>query len=301
MKIPDGLTLKDILNINAFLINAGAKKSEIVTVRNHMSLVKGGRLLDYFRAKKIINIVLSDVLSNNYNEVSSGPTMWDFTTYKDAYEILCRYRIKEKISQNALKYFEKMIKKPKNIAKNLTDEKIKVTSNYVIANNKVLVERTIDRARQLGFNTSIDLLSLEFEAHQIARRLSDNAREISLYGRPIQKPACIISSGFTNTSNMFYKKSGMNLNLALITATEIKDMNETFVLTGNSSGYDGITDSAGAVVDGATFKQAQKKKMRIDEYLKNNDSYGFFKKMNHLVKTGNSGTCLGNIFITCIF
>eukprot|EP01051_Picozoa_sp_SAG22_P004110 SAG22_NODE_213_length_15041_cov_3.683732_2_plen_81_part_00 len=55
-------------------------------------------------------------------------------------------------------------------------------------------------------------------------------------------------------------------------------------------GTDGPTDAAGAVVDGGTAGRAAAAGLSIDEYLKNNDAYHFFKALGDgLIFTGATG------------
>ncbi|MEM3965722.1 MAG: MOFRL family protein, partial [Thermoplasmata archaeon] len=55
-----------------------------------------------------------------------------------------------------------------------------------------------------------------------------------------------------------------------------------------TDGIDGPTDAAGAVADYSTLIKSSE--YEIMEYLNNNDSYSFFKKMGTLIITGPTGT-----------
>lgn len=56
-----------------------------------------------------------------------------------------------------------------------------------------------------------------------------------------------------------------------------------------SAGTDG-TDAAGAIVNGETDMKAKAAGLDPLEYLANNDSYNFFRKIDGLFTTGPTGT-----------
>jgi glycerate 2-kinase len=57
-----------------------------------------------------------------------------------------------------------------------------------------------------------------------------------------------------------------------------------------TDGIDGASDAAGAIADGFTLTRARKKNINPDEFLKKNNSYEFFKKMDDLLFTGPTDT-----------
>jgi glycerate-2-kinase len=84
--------------------------------------------------------------------------------------------------------------------------------------------------------------------------------------------------------------------MALAFALEIEGVDGITMLSAGTDGTDGPTDAAGAVVDGETVIKARKFGLEPVEYLKNNDSYNFFKRFDsltgektHLI-TGPTGT-----------
>ena len=84
--------------------------------------------------------------------------------------------------------------------------------------------------------------------------------------------------------------------MALAFALEIEGVNGITTLSAGTDGTDGPTDATGAMVDGNTAIKARQFGLDPAEYLKNNDSYNFFKRLDcltgeksHLV-TGPTGT-----------
>ena len=83
---------------------------------------------------------------------------------------------------------------------------------------------------------------------------------------------------------------GRNTELALAFAQEIKGMQGITLLSAGTDGTDGPTDAAGAIVDGGTIERAEAAGIIPGDYLKNNDSYHFFKTAGGLFITGPTGT-----------
>jgi glycerate-2-kinase len=71
-------------------------------------------------------------------------------------------------------------------------------------------------------------------------------------------------------------------------------------LSAGTDGTDGPTDAAGAIVDGHTITKAKSLGLDPEEYLSNNDSYHFFKKVGGLFITGPTGTNVMDIQITLL-
>jgi hydroxypyruvate reductase len=85
-------------------------------------------------------------------------------------------------------------------------------------------------------------------------------------------------------------KGGRNQEFALAAATELDREGKIVVLSGGTDGTDGPTDAAGAVSDTTTILRANIEKMDPIAFLKNNDSYHFFKRLNDLLITGPTQT-----------
>ena len=78
------------------------------------------------------------------------------------------------------------------------------------------------------------------------------------------------------------------------------------MLAAGSDGTDGPTDAAGAMVDGNTIALAKKHGIDPLHYLRNNDSYAFFQRLDTVpgahshLKTGPTGTNVMDIQIVLL-
>jgi glycerate-2-kinase len=64
-----------------------------------------------------------------------------------------------------------------------------------------------------------------------------------------------------------------------------------------TDGIDGPTDAAGAIADGTTISRAELNGMNASAYLADNNSYGFFSRLEDLIFTGPTGTNVNDIAV----
>ena len=62
-----------------------------------------------------------------------------------------------------------------------------------------------------------------------------------------------------------------------------------------TDGVDGPTDAAGALVDTASAARASAQGLDVERSLADNDAYTFFDGLGDLVRTGPSGTNVGDL------
>jgi hydroxypyruvate reductase len=62
----------------------------------------------------------------------------------------------------------------------------------------------------------------------------------------------------------------------------------------------GPTDAAGAIADGTTLARARAKNMDPKDFLRRNNSYGFFHKLDDLIMTGPTRTNVMDIYMLLI-
>ncbi|MBO9447085.1 DUF4147 domain-containing protein [Ruegeria sp. R14_0] len=86
-------------------------------------------------------------------------------------------------------------------------------------------------------------------------------------------------------------RGGRNQALALALAREISGSSDLTLVVGGTDGTDGPTNAAGAVVDGATWRD------EAEEALQNADSGSFLDKANALLVTGPTGTNVMDLIV----
>jgi len=298
------VTLEDLQKITKLLLSSGATIDEINCIRKHISMIKGGKLAKAFYTALQINLILSDVVGDRLDSIASGLTVWDTTTYNDAYNILIKYNLFKKIPKSIKKVIEAGINS--NIEETAKKNDIAFTkvNNFIIASNYDALIAAKKRASELGYNTIVLSSRITGESKEIAKFYSAIAADNVKHKIPISPPACIIAGGETTVTIKGNGKGGRNQEMALSFLNEISkcpdDYNNVFFLAASTDGGDGPTDAAGAFASLDVLKHSKKADLNITTYLENNDSYNFFSKVNFLFKTGPTNTNVCDIHIIIV-
>jgi hydroxypyruvate reductase len=277
MTVPqDGLNMKDLRNVTKDLLNCGAEISEINTVRKHLSKTHGGKVPIYTKAK-IVSLIISDVTGDRITDIASGPCCPDPTTFKNAINILEKYNIKnKKISEFLKKGIKgKIIENPKK-----NNPIFKNVKNVLLASGKDMLKKA-----ELFLNKNkIQTLNLgdgvKGESRQIATKHAKKILEIN------KKKFAIISGGETTVTVSGSGKGGRNSEYALSLFNKVRNTDNIAVISCDTDGIDGSEDNAGVYFDNKILKKARQLSLNPELFLKKNDSYTFFKKLNSLIHTG---------------
>jgi hydroxypyruvate reductase/glycerate 2-kinase len=286
----EGVTLEDKQAVTKLLHHCGATIDEMNCVRKHLSRVKGWRLADAFRGKRLVSFIISDVVGDPLDVIASGPTAPDPTTFADALAVLSRYVLTGSTPAAVLRHLEagragKVAESPKTIPPNV--------ENRVVGSNRVALDAAKRKAEALGYRV-LDLGSfVEGETRQVAVAVAGIARSVKQDGVPFAPPACILVGGETTvTLGESPGKGGRNqeFTLAVLAKLGAAGMSAVTVLSGGTDGEDGPTDAAGAVADATTLAALAEPRLSAEDHLHRHDAYPFFDKVGGLVRCGLTGT-----------
>jgi glycerate 2-kinase len=283
-----GITLAEKQKTTRLLLNCGASIHEINCVRKHISRIKGGQLARLAYPATLLTLILSDVIGDDLDVIGSGPTVPDPSTLADARAILEKYSIPD----NLLAAAEETPKPG--------DKIFSKTRNVIVGSNALAVDAAEAEARRLGFHTLVLSTFVEGEAREVARVHAGIAKEIRASGRPVRKPACVISGGETTVTVRGKGLGGRNQEFALAAAIGIAGLRDAVILSGGTDGTDGPTDAAGAIADGTTITRAEALSLNAAAFLANNDSYHFFEATGDLIKTGPTGTNVADLQVILV-
>lgn len=282
----EGLTLEDMQRVTQRLLESGASIHEINAIRKHISRVKGGQLARLAYPSTLVSLILSDVIGDNLDSIASGPTVPDNSTYQDCLHILEKYGLARKIPGAVLNHLEKGTQGEIEETPKAKDPVFEKTQNVIIGSNIQAVEAAREKAEALGYNSLILSTFVQGETREIAKMHAAIAREVLAHGHPISPPACLVSGGETTVTIRGRGLGGRNQEFALAAAIEIDGLEEVVVLSGGTDGTDGPTEAAGAIADGTTVRRAKAMGLDAGHYLRENDSYHFFKSLGDLLITG---------------
>ncbi|MFQ5975558.1 MAG: glycerate kinase [Candidatus Hydrothermarchaeales archaeon] len=292
MPLPlEGLSLKDLQNVTDELLKSGAVINELNAVRKHLSGIKGGRLAMACYPAMAIVLIISDVVGDPLDVIASGPTVPDPSTYNDAMEILRKYgligkfpRIREHLLEGSRGKIPESLKP--------YDEAFSRTHNFLIGCNKMVIQK-IHEDISTRYKSEVLATDLEGEAREVGEMLGET---IMNKRGSISLPYVIISGGETTVTVKGKGVGGRNQELVLGAMSKLNGEGVVIASMG-TDGIDGKTDAAGAIADGRSLKKAIELGLSPQDYLDNNDSYNFFKRMGELVMTGPTGTNVNDVIV----
>lgn len=303
-----GITLEDLQKVNSLLLASGASIHEINIIRKHLSDFKGGNL-----AKKVhntskatlITLIISDVVGNNLDSIASGPTVPDLTTFNQAYDVLKKYNLSDKVPSSVKETIEKGLSDPR--LENPKEHDVCFTNiyTYLIGSVDLVVEEV--SANLKDFNFIIDYFTNEIvgEAVDFGKELHEL---ISIKLKPYtKKPGkhklALIGTGELTITIKGKGVGGRNqeMLLSFLDNVKNKEIDYNFLIIGaNLDGIEGNSKAMGALVDNISLNQINNERIKTKSYLENNDSNSFFKLLKSEIITGPTGINVNDLLLILI-
>ena len=302
------ITLTDIQKINSLLLASGASIHEINTIRKHISDFKGGNL-----AKRIyegskattLTIIISDVIGNKLDSIASGPTIPDLTSFSDAYNVLLKYNLLDRIPMSAKEVIMEGVKNPhlENPSKN--DPFFENIQTYLIGSVELSVEDVSNYLKK--YNFEIDYFSNEISGeaadfgkhlfYLITEKLKEYPKE------PKKSRIAMIGTGELTVTLRGKGIGGRNQEMLLNFLNTIKSekIDYKFFIAGcNLDGIEGNSEAMGAIVDNSILIETKKSNINIDSYLRSNNSNAFFSLVIGEIITGPTGINVNDFILILV-
>ena len=277
------LPLAELQDITHQLLAAGADIVEINTVRKRLSQVKGGRFAAHCAPARVFSIVLSDIVGDPLDMISSGPACPDRSTCAQAIAVAEKYRLRLSPQAQALLAVET----PKTLENVMT----KITGSV-----RELCAAAANECRALGYEPILLTDCLTCEAREAGSFLASVARTHVSSKRPL----AFLAGGETVVHLRGTGKGGRDQELALSAALGIEGLCNALVASAGSDGTDGPTDAAGGIVDGGTAAEMRLHGADPARALADNDSYHALKSAGSLFFTGPTGTNVNDVALVLI-
>ncbi len=298
----EGLELDDVKEITSLLLKSGATISEINTVRRHLSRVKGGLLAKMAYPARVLSLIISDVVGDALQDIASGPTAPDPTTFMDAVKILKKYGIWEKCGESVRARLAMGVEGKVEETLKPGDAVFTRVRNFLVATNKIACNAVASEAIRRGARSLVLTTYMEGEAREVGVLTAGIVRNIAINNEPLKRPTVIVMGGETTvTIKGEAGVGGRNQELALSAALKIAGLNRCFVVSFDTDGIDGTSNAAGAIVDGKTVDRGDTCGEKAEDYLKRHDTTRFFEKIGDgLIVTGATGTNVNDVVILAV-
>ena len=275
LALPDKITLTEKKHATKLLLQCGATIDEFNCVRKHLSMIKGGKLVQNMNCDGCA-LVMSDVVSNDLSVISSGCTYNDNTTFSDAMSVITKYSLEKKLPKKVITHLKHGLSTKTSRPNRLT------IKNKIIATNQDCLNAMVLKSRSLGLTTKV--------YSPVKDDVSVSAKKI-VQMIPRKKNSCIIFGGEPTVQVKGKGKGGRNQELILQILKLIQNSDHRVVASSISTdGIDGNTTCSGAIIENNSSSLQE-----ISSYLENNDSYSFFKRHGGLIETGPTHTNLMDI------
>jgi glycerate 2-kinase len=290
-----GLSLSDLQETTQLLLRSGASIVEQNAVRKHLSHIKGGKLARRIAPARAACLVLSDVVGDPLDVIASGPAYPDPTTYGDAWDVLMKYDLSNRVPAKVREHLVTGIAGARTDTPKPEDALFQRVQHLVVGSNRLAAEAAVSTARAEGLDALLLSTFVEGEAREVARVAVAMIREMVSYDRPVARPACIAWGGETTVTVQGEGKGGRNQELVLAAAIRMADLPDVLLVALGTDGTDGPTDAAGAAATGDTVRRARALGLDPGAYLSSNDSYSFFDELGDLIRTGPTGTNVNDL------
>jgi len=289
----EGITLEEKQRTTEVLLRAGTSIHELNAVRKHLSALKGGQLAAASSAPAY-TLAISDVVDDDLSVIGSGPTISDRSTFADALAILERHGGLQAFPDSVVSRMSRgaagsIAETPKP-----GDVRLALGQARVIGGRHDAMNGAAGEAERLGYRTLVAEAPVTGEARHTAVAWTQNVERVL----GADGPACIVSSGETTVHVTGSGRGGRNQEFTLALSSALTSIGRPVVCASvGTDGIDGPTDAAGAMADSTTVERAQRLGLHPIASLENNDAYSFFAAIGDLVKTGPTGTNVGDIQI----
>ena len=292
-----GVSLQDLQRLTSCLLAVGADIQEINTLRKHLDQIKGGGLARAASPAQVVTLILSDVIGDPLDVIASGPTAPDRSTFTDAWAVIKRYEILDKVPSSILEHLQQGMRGEIQDTPKQGDEIFQRVTNCIVGNNSQAAQAALEAARRIGYQGLLLTTELQGEASRAGQTLGALVRQVKRArdANTLAKPLCLVVGGETTVTIAGEGKGGRNQELALGAVEGLAGLDGVALVTLATDGGDGPTDAAGAVVTGDSFARAKAIGLVPADYLRRNDSYHFFEALDDLIKTGPTLTNVNDL------
>ncbi len=293
LAVPAGdLSIEQKATTTALLLRAGLDIGDINVVRRHLSAIKGGQLAA--RAGRTITLAISDVctpIEDDPAVIGSGPTAGDASTFDHALAVIERARLTDAIPAAALHHLREGAAGRRAGPVAPDDIDLQGAAYWLVASRREAMRSAAEVATRLGYDTTVISDPTMGQARLAGPAMVDRARAMIR-----SLPACVIASGETTVDVRGRGLGGRNQELAVAALEPLARISSAALASLGTDGVDGPTDAAGAFVDNETFAAlgpdaANTVKATLDD----NDAYRLLDRVGALIRSGPTGTNVGDL------
>ncbi len=286
----------DLARTTELLLACGAPIGAMNAVRRHLSLLKGGQLAAPLGADRFATVAISDVADDAPEEIASGPTVADPTTFRDALQVLRRHPLGAPLPRRALERLRAGARGEVGETPKPGDPRLTPVRFVLGASNRRAVRAAAREAARRHYRVRLVPEPMVGETQPVARRFARALLSASSGVLPPTRVALLAGGETTVTLGPRPGKGGRNGEFAVASARLLHGR-EALVLSAGTDGVDGPTDSAGGWVDGASWGRATRLGLDLPGALASHATYEVLERLGSLLRTGPTGTNVTDVHV----
>jgi glycerate-2-kinase len=291
----EDIPLEDKIATTRELLRSGATIREFNTVRKHISAVKGGMLAKAAYPANVINLLVSDVPGDREEIIASGPMCPDPSTFDDALRVLKVRGLMGHLPASVEAHISKGVQRQIPETPKPGDDIFRKVITDVVAGGRKALAFMERRSRVNGWRTVVLTSCIEGEARDVGTVLASVGIEVG--GKVARRPMVALAAGETTVTVRGDGRGGRNQEVALSAAIKLEGTEGIAVASMGTDGIDGVTDAAGAIVDGGTLNAVLDHGLNPREALNRNNSYAALRPAHSLIFTGPTGTNVSDVMV----
>jgi len=285
--LPDEISSEFIFKLNSELLKSGADIEDVNQIRQEFSCLKNGGLLTFSKAKAVHTFITSDIPSGDYEKVGSSPTIYrdpDFNELK----VLIKNLLSVQVGQEALSFRGSKVRS-ELLQRKEKAFKEKDVRTYLVADYKRLAKKI-----KLSFGDQVIVKEQPY-ACEIGKAVREHIEKLKkildeglfkvggFYLTGGETPVLVKGKGLGGSNTEFVLRMAKELFFDNVLGLSELVLKRIAVASFATDGTDGEASSAGASFDYSTFLKAKQSGLEVDNYLSDNDSYTYFKKIGGLI------------------
>jgi hydroxypyruvate reductase len=263
-----GVSLEQLRRLNLWLLGSGLAIGDMNRVRGALSRIKGGRLAALLKGRKASVLLMSDVPGDTPADIGSG---------------LLIPQAPHPLPELPAEFTSLPFQRDAVAAS--TD-----VEAHVIASNAMAREAIAAAARAAGIEPRLHDELPVTDAAACGEALVESLRAAT--------SGVHIWGGETTVKLPAHPgQGGRNQQLALAAARRLAGARDMLLLAAGSDGSDGVSDDAGALVDGGTLSRGEDGGYDAADCLRRADAAAFLEASGDIIHTGPTGTNVMDIVI----
>jgi glycerate 2-kinase len=258
-------------------LRAGLPIDRMNVVRRHLSALKNGGLSGATRARTV-TLLVADVGAADAATIGSGPTLADSSSRADAVAIIEQAGILDALPASVIGVLR-------------TPEPTRHVSPphtwAIVTDGAAAALGASNYLRQNGFQTTVDPSPLSGDAAELGRIMVSEAVPSTVTLRHGEAVVRVRGD----------RPGGRNQHAALAAALALEGQVAVFAAFA-SDGRDGLTEAAGAIVDGDTCHRLRQLGVDAEKMLADCRAHEALNSSGDLVITGPTGTNVADIWMS---